>query len=132
MSVSQQQQQPQYQNHHQIQQQQQLAAAAAAVAAQGQLYSSGALLNNRDSYIDPNYGSLTLDSRYRSSSYLTSPNSYLRTTSNTPGSNNLATLTPKSSQPSPSALSSIYSTSQRYITSPSSNQVKQGTLATHV
>ncbi|XP_015795128.1 irregular chiasm C-roughest protein [Tetranychus urticae] len=131
MSVSQQ-QQPQYQNHHQIQQQQQLAAAAAAVAAQGQLYSSGALLNNRDSYIDPNYGSLTLDSRYRSSSYLTSPNSYLRTTSNTPGSNNLATLTPKSSQPSPSALSSIYGTSQRYITSPSSNQVKQGTLATHV
>ncbi|RWS04821.1 irregular chiasm C-roughest protein-like protein, partial [Dinothrombium tinctorium] len=77
------------------------------------------MTSNRDSFVDPHYGSLNVDPRYRSSNY--SP--YARGPPN---------LSASPATPSPSAMSAgVYSVNQRYITSANSNQqVKQGTLAT--
>ncbi|RWS31641.1 irregular chiasm C-roughest protein-like protein [Leptotrombidium deliense] len=76
-------------------------------------HASIVMTSNRDSYIDPHYGTLSIDPRYRNSNY----SAYSRAASN------------GSPVTSASALVSagVYSANQRYITSPSS-----GTLATHV
>lgn len=110
-------------------------------------HASIVLTSNRDSYVDPtgHYGTLTsshqmqMDPRYASRAYA---NPYLR--SSAAQANNLSlagqgsqSVSPQHQQPSPMASGlSIYATNpnhQRYITSTAGNQqVKQGTLATHV
>lgn len=92
----------------------------------GQPHAAIVVATNRDSYVDPAYGSLS--PRYVTRSSYADP--YLRSTQ--------PPVVLSAAQHSP--LGSVYGTvtqpmmisQPRYITTPASQQVKPGTLATHV